>query len=72
MVARESKNNAYGKFGGTNKEYYGIFRSGLLTHNTLKKITQDVLVRFSVIVLDHNVKLARHFQDLVRQCPVTD
>ena len=29
MVARENKNNAYAKFGGTNKEYYGIFRSGL-------------------------------------------
>ena len=26
---RENKNNAYAKFGGTNKEYYGIFRSGL-------------------------------------------
>ena len=30
MVPREYKNNAYAKFGGTNKEYYGIFRSGLL------------------------------------------
>ena len=30
MVPRENKNNAYAKFGGTNKEYYGIFRSGLL------------------------------------------
>ena len=29
----------------------------LLTDNTLKKITQDVLVRCSVIVSDHNVKL---------------
>ena len=26
---RENKNNAYAKFGVTNKEYYGIFRSGL-------------------------------------------
>ena len=24
MVPRENKNNAYAKFGGTNKEYYGI------------------------------------------------
>ena len=31
MVARENKNNAYAKFGGTNGEYYGIFRSGLLS-----------------------------------------
>ena len=26
MVRRENKNNAYAKFGGTNKEYYGILR----------------------------------------------
>ena len=31
MVPRENKNNAYANFGGKNKEYYGIFRSGLLT-----------------------------------------
>ena len=30
MLLRENKNNAYAKFGGTNKECYGIFRSGLL------------------------------------------
>ena len=30
MVPRENKNNAYAKFGGTNKEYYGTFQSGLL------------------------------------------
>ena len=30
MLPRENKNNAYAKFGGTNKEYYGIFRSGQL------------------------------------------
>ena len=29
VVPRENKNNAHAKFGGTNKEYYGIFRSGL-------------------------------------------
>ena len=29
MVPRENKNNPYANFGGTNKEYYGIFRSGL-------------------------------------------
>ena len=28
MVPRENKNNAYAKFGGTNKDYYGILRSG--------------------------------------------
>ena len=29
MVPKENKNNAYAKFGGTNKEYYGIFQGGL-------------------------------------------
>ena len=30
MVPRENKSSAYAKFGGTNKEYYSIFRNGLL------------------------------------------
>ena len=29
MVPRENKNNTYAKFGETNKEYYGIFRTGV-------------------------------------------
>ena len=29
MVPRENKNNAFARFGGTDKEYYGIFQSGL-------------------------------------------
>ena len=33
MVPRENKNNPYAKFGGTNKEYYGTFRSGLYNLN---------------------------------------
>ena len=44
----------------------------LLTDNTLKKRTQDMLVKCSVIVSDHNVKLAGHFQNLVGQCPMCD
>ena len=44
----------------------------LLTVNTLKMITQHVLVRCSVIVSDTNANLAGHFQNLVGQCPVTD
>ena len=44
----------------------------LLTDNTLKKRTQDVLVTCSVIVSDHNVKLAGHYQNLVGQCLMTD
>ena len=35
MVPRENKNNAYAKFGGTNKKYYGISRSGLLLYDFL-------------------------------------
>ena len=31
MVPRESKNNAHAKFWVTNKEYYGIFQSGLVS-----------------------------------------
>ena len=30
MVPREKKNHSYSKFGGINKEYYDIFRSGVL------------------------------------------
>ena len=44
----------------------------LLTDNSLKKATQDVLVRCLVIMSDHNVKLAGHFQNLVKQCLMTD
>ena len=44
----------------------------LLTDNTLKKITQEVLVRCSVIVSDHNVKLTRNFQNLVGQCSMSN
>ena len=44
----------------------------LLTDNTLKKRTRDVLVRCSVIMSDRNGKLAGHFQNLVGQCPMTD
>ena len=34
MVPRENKNNVYAKCGGTNKDYYGIFRSGLFKYMT--------------------------------------
>ena len=44
----------------------------LLTHNTLKRITQDVLVGCLVVVSNHNVKLSGHFQNLVGQCKVTN
>ena len=34
--------------------------------------TQDVLVRCSVIESDHNVKLVRYFENLVRRCLITE
>ena len=40
MVPRENKNNAYAKFGGTNKEYYGIFRNGL--SNTINIFAEHI------------------------------
>ena len=55
-------------FGGHFTNWTG---HNLLIGNTLKKITQVVLVRCSVIVSDHNAKLAGHFQNLVGKCPVT-
>ena len=38
MVPRENKNNAYAKFegGGTNKEYYGIYQSGVFVDFSLQ------------------------------------
>ena len=46
---RKQTNNAYAEFEGTDKEYYGIFRSGLLhwekenekTSNNIKKELKD-------------------------------
>ena len=48
MVPRENKNNANAKFGGTNKEYYCIFRNGqLLVLNRLSisgYVGSDILI----------------------------
>ena len=52
--------------------FYKLDGHNLLTDNTLKKIIQDVLVRFLCMVSDHNAKLAGHFQKLVGQCPLGD
>ena len=41
MVPRENKNNAYAKFGGTNKEYYGIFRNGQLYQSVFGRSPAD-------------------------------
>ena len=42
MVPRENKNSAYAKFGGTNKEYYGIFRSGLFGTTFILTVLGDL------------------------------
>ena len=45
MVPRENKNNAYAKFGKTNEEYYGIFRTGLYDNNiAMDHVTVSCLV----------------------------
>ena len=35
MVPRENKSNAYEKLWGANKEYYGIFESGLYSRKEI-------------------------------------
>ena len=47
-------------------------RHNLLTDNTLKKITQDVMLNYLVIVSNHNMKFGGYFQNLLRQYLVTD
>ena len=58
-VPRGTGNNAYVKFGGTNKEYYGIFRSGLLVilpfiayWTLFKFLFLSYLIFSEVLVLD--------------------
>ena len=41
MVPRENKNNAYAKFGGTNKEYHGIFRNGVQHITEVLQVSQS-------------------------------
>ena len=42
MIPRENKNNAYAKFGGTNKAYYGIFRTGLFSLNSTMLVKNNI------------------------------
>ena len=46
MVPTENKNNAYAKFGGTNKEYYSIFRNGQIftLPYTIVKIGYNIII----------------------------
>ena len=50
MVPRENKNNAHAKFGGSNKDYYGIFRSGLLS-TELRFVFQDIQVQYVALIV---------------------
>ena len=54
MVPRENKNNAYAKFGGTNKEYYGIFRTGIFVDpvHELKGVAYHILVCDEYMISD--------------------
>ena len=47
-------------------------RHNLLTDNISKKVTQDALVRCTVIMYNYHVKLAKHFPNLVGHCPLTN
>ena len=52
IILRENKNNAYAKFEGTNKEHYGIFRSGLLSMHPLICISGLEWVKCTRVVHD--------------------
>ena len=58
MVPRENKNNAYAKFGGPNKEYYGIFDSGEF------KFT-DELSEMETTFLDTSIYKGNRFEKVV-------
>ena len=62
MVPKENENNAYAKFVGTNKEYYGIFRSGLLNLNRL------ILRTVPTIVIAHTFCASPNTRISYRQC----
>ena len=48
MVPRENKNNVYSKFGGTNKEYYGISRSSLLVTLHRNQIILTLIITMTI------------------------
>ena len=63
MVSRENKNNAYAKFGGTNKEYYGIFRTGLFKFHLLRFLLRQNEEK-TLVLTDKN--LFRNFNPILR------
>ena len=50
MVPKENENNAYAKFGWTNKEYYGIFRGGLLGAVTEQAWCADLKLMVQAVI----------------------
>ena len=50
MVPRENKSNAHAKIGVTNKEYYGIFRSGLVSTG-LRFVFQDIQGQYVALIV---------------------
>ena len=62
MVPRENKNNAYqyAKFEGTNKEYYGIFQTGLFIIYTTKII---IIITISIIIIIMQLVTPKNYFD---------
>ena len=59
MVPGENKNNAYAEFWRANKEYYGIFESGLLATpfcTRLPKLIDLITVLTAILTVRQSVK----------------
>ena len=71
IILRENKNNAYAKFGGTNKEHYSIFRSGLYSdimrftvlHNRHHKVSRSVpfFMQHKTVTILLTIRVRGHF-----------
>ena len=58
MVPKENKNNAYAKFGGKNKECYGIYQTGMfIIHGQL--LYMQHTIAFKIIKLKKLSSLSR-------------
>ena len=56
MVPRETGNNANANFGGTNKEYYGIFDSGSLCQTMNELTTSNTVMACSLYICSTHFK----------------
>ena len=63
MVPRQNKNNAYAKFWRTNKDYYGIFESGL---------SYDPPINFCGLSLDKTDHVIQNLTMVIRGYPPSD